>query len=100
MGISRTDISMTIVSLLATVAAWELLTWLFHIPGFILPAPSAVVVEAVTRYPLYIYNSWVTFYTPVVGFLLAAAIGVFLAVILVYSRVVRNMISPHIIALP
>ena len=99
MGISKTDIGMTIVSLLATVAAWEILTWLFHIPGFILPAPSAVVAEAVTRYPLYLYSSWVTFYETVVGFLLAAAIGVFLAVIIVYSRVVRNMIYPQIVAL-
>ena len=90
---------MTIVSVLATVAAWEILTWLFHIPGFLLPAPSAVVMEAVTRYPIYLYNSWVTFYETVLGFLLAAAIGVFLAVIIVYSRVIRNMIYPQIVAL-
>jgi NitT/TauT family transport system permease protein len=99
MGVSKTDISATILSLAATLAAWEALTRVFHIPGFILPAPSAIFIEAVIRYPLYLYQSWVTFYEMVVGFLLAAAIGVFLAVVIVYSRTVRNMIYPQIVAL-
>src|SRR3979490_1408439 len=97
MGISKTDISTTIISIAATLAAWELLTWIFHIPGFILPAPSAIFVEAVTRYPLYLYHSWITFYEMVAGFLLAAAVGVFLAVAIVYSRIVRHMIYTQIV---
>ena len=99
MGISKTDISATIISIAVTLAAWEILTRVLRIPGFILPAPSAIFVEAVRRYPLYLYHSWVTFYEMVVGFLLAAVIGVFLAVVIVYSRLVRNMIYPQIVAL-
>ena len=99
MGISKTDISATIISIAVTLAAWEILTRVLRIPGFILPAPSAIFVEAVRRYPLYLYHSWVTFYEMVVGFLLAAAIGVFLAVVIVYSRFVRNMIYPQLVAL-
>jgi NitT/TauT family transport system permease protein len=99
MGVSKTDISTTTISILGTLAIWEILTRFFQIPGFILPAPSAIFVEAVTRYPLYLYNSWVTFYEMVVGFVLAAVVGVFLAVVIVYSRVVRNMIYPQIVVL-
>jgi NitT/TauT family transport system permease protein len=99
MGVSKTDISTTIISVIATLAAWEVLTWVFRIPGFILPAPSAVFVEAATRYPLYLYHSWITFYEMVVGFLLAAVVGVLLAVIIVYSRMIRNMIYPQIVVL-
>jgi len=99
MGISRTDIGTTTISIIATLAVWELLTRIFHIPGFILPAPSAIFIEAVTRYPLYLYHSWITFYEMVVGFLLAAAVGVFLAVVIVYSRIIRNMIYPQIVVL-
>src|SRR5258708_12669475 len=51
------------------------------------------------RYPLYLYPSWITFYEMVVGFLLAAAVGVFLAVVIVYSRIIRNMIYPQIVVL-
>ena len=99
MGISKTDIGTTTISIIATLAVWELLTRIFHIPGFILPAPSAIFIEAVTRYPLYLYHSWITFYEMVVGFLLAAAVGVFLAVVIVYSRIIRNMIYPQIVVL-
>jgi NitT/TauT family transport system permease protein len=99
MGISKTDISTTILSILGTLALWEILTRLSQIPGFILPAPSAIFIEAVTRYPLYLYNSWITFYEMVAGFLLATLVGVFLAVVIVYSRIVRNMIYPQIVVL-
>src|SRR6516165_1598166 len=97
MGISKTDIGTTTISIIATLAVWELLTRIFHIPGFIIPSPSAIFVEAVTRYPLYL--SWITFYEMVVGFLLAAAVGVFLAVVIVYSRIIRNMIYSQIVVL-
>jgi NitT/TauT family transport system permease protein len=99
MGISKTDISTTTLSIAATLALWELLVRLSGMPAFILPAPSAIFLEALTRWPLYLYNSWITFYEMVVGFLLAGAIGVFLAVAIVYSRVVRNMIYPQIVVL-
>jgi NitT/TauT family transport system permease protein len=99
MGVSKTDIGTTIVSIIATLVAWEVLCRLFNVPSFILPTPSAIFIEAVTRYPLYLYHSWVTFYEMVVGFLLAALVGVFLAVVIVYSRIVRNMIYPQIVVL-
>ncbi len=99
MSISKSDISTTVLSIVGTLAIWEILTRLFQVPGFILPAPSAIFIEAVTRYPLYLYNSWVTFYEMVVGFVLAALVGVFLAVVIVYSRIVRNLIYPQIVVL-
>jgi NitT/TauT family transport system permease protein len=99
MGISKTDISATTLSILGTLAVWEILTRVSQIPGFILPTPSAIFIEAVTRWPLYLYNSWITFYEMVAGFLLATLVGVFLAVIIVYSRIVRSMIYPQIVVL-
>src|SRR5438105_15624544 len=99
MGISKTDIGTTTISIIATLAVWELLTRAFRIPGFILPAPSAIFVEAVTRYPLYLYHSWITFYEMVVGFLLAGLVGVVMVVVIVYSRIIRILIYPLIVVL-
>ena len=70
MGISKSDIGTTSISIVATLAVWETLVRIFRVPGFILPAPSAIIVEAVTRYQLYLYHSWITFYEMVVGFVL------------------------------
>jgi NitT/TauT family transport system permease protein len=99
MGLSKTDIGTTTISIVATLAVWEALIRIFRVPGFIVPAPSAIFVEAVTRYQLYLYHSWVTFYEMVVGFALAAVVGVVLAVAIVYSRLIRNMIYPQIVVL-
>ena len=99
MGVSKTDIGTTVFSIVATLAAWEILLWIFPIPSFIVPAPSVILAEAVTRRHLYLYHSWVTFYEMVIGFLLAALVGVVLAVVIVYSRVIRNMIYPQIVVL-
>jgi NitT/TauT family transport system permease protein len=99
MGLSKTDIGTTTISIVATLAVWEILVRIFQVPAFIVPAPSAIFMEAITRYPLYVYHSWVTFYEMVVGFLLAAVVGVFLAVVIVYSRIIRNLIYPQIVVL-
>jgi NitT/TauT family transport system permease protein len=99
MRISKTDIGTTVLSIIATLAAWELLTRAFHVPGFILPAPSMIFAEALSRYPLYLYNGWITLYEMIAGFLLAAAVGVLLSVVIVYSRLIRNMIYPQIVVL-
>lgn len=99
MGVNKTDISTTILSITATLVLWEVLTVVFNVPGFILPPPSAIFIEGVTRYHLYLYHSWITFYEMVAGFVLAAVVGVLLAVVIVYSRILRNMLYPQIVVL-
>ncbi|HEY7248171.1 MAG TPA: ABC transporter permease [Xanthobacteraceae bacterium] len=99
MGLTKADITATILSITATLIVWEVLTRVFQIPAFILPPPSAIFMEAVSRYSLYLYHSWITFYEMMAGFVLAAVVGVFLAVVIVYSRILRNVIYPQIVVL-
>jgi len=99
MGLNKTDISTTILSITATLVLWEVLTVVFNVPAFILPPPSAIFIEGVTRYHLYLHHSWITFFEMVAGFVLAAVVGVLLAVVIVYSRILRNMIYPQIVVL-
>jgi NitT/TauT family transport system permease protein len=98
-GLTKADITATILSITATLIVWEVLTRVFQIPAFILPPPSAIFMEAVSRYSLYLYHSWITFYEMMAGFVLAAVVGVFLAVVIVYSRILRNVIYPQIVVL-
>lgn len=99
MRISTSDAGMTALSILGTFAIWELLTRSLHVPSFILPPPSQIFVEALSRYQLYIYSTWVTLYEIIVGFLLATAVGILFSVLIVYSRIMRNMIYPQIVVL-
>lgn len=99
MQTSKTDVVTSIVSVIALVLFWEFFVRIFDIPYVILPAPSAVIREGISRYPLYFHNSWVTLYETVVGFLLAAVIGVALSVAIVYSRTLKSALFPLIITL-
>jgi len=99
MEMRRVDLMTAVGSVAMVVVLWEALVRLLGVPTFILPAPSGVVVEAAARYPLYLYHTWVTLYETLVGFLLAAVVGVVMAIGIVYSRFLQNATYPLIVAL-
>lgn len=99
MQTSKTDIVISIISAASFVLFWELAVRLWHIPVLVLPAPSEIAAEGYQRFGLYFGHSWVTLYETVLGFLLAAVIGVILSVGIVYSRVLKSAIFPLIVAL-
>jgi NitT/TauT family transport system permease protein len=99
MQTTKTDIAISIISVAAFVLFWELAVRIFQIPSLVLPAPSAIAAEGYLRHYIYFQHSWVTLYETVLGFLLAAVIGVLLSVGIVYSRVLKSAIFPLVVAL-
>ena len=93
------DLTTAVASAAGAVVLWEVLVRLFGVPTFILPAPTQVLWEAAARHRLYLYHSWVTLYETLAGFLLAAVVGVIMAVGVVYSRFLLNATYPLIVAL-
>jgi NitT/TauT family transport system permease protein len=93
------DLTTAVASAAGAVVLWEVVVRFFHVPTFVLPAPTQVLWEAVARYPLYLYHSWVTLYETLAGFLLATVVGVVMAVGIVYSRFLLNATYPLIVAL-
>ena len=85
------------VTLIAAVVAWELATRAFHVPRFIMPAPSAILGEGWEWRYRFIEHTWVTLYETLGGFALSMAVGVPLAVLIVYSPTLRLAIYPLII---
>ncbi|HLX27184.1 MAG TPA: ABC transporter permease [Casimicrobiaceae bacterium] len=66
------------------VVLWEVVGRIFHVPEFVLPAPSSILRVLVTRQVNLGYAAWVTAQEVVWGFLLSGAIGA--AVALVIAR--------------
>lgn len=95
----KSDVTTGLLSAAAVLLLWEVLVRLLAVPRFILPAPSEVVVEAVSRRGLYAHHAWVTFYETLAGFLLAIVVGVGTAIGIVYSRFFQNATYPLIVAL-
>jgi NitT/TauT family transport system permease protein len=82
------------LTFIALVTLWELLVREFNVPGWILPAPSAIAIAFAEWRGELARHSLVTLYETVVGFALATAISIPLAVAVIYAPILRNTIYP------
>jgi NitT/TauT family transport system permease protein len=77
---------------------WELCVRIAQVPAFILPPPSDIFEEIVKNANRLGPNALVTMSEVLLGFLCSVAVGVPLAVMIVYSRFMEKAIYPLIVA--
>ncbi len=85
-----------IITIVFFLLLWEMATNVFEIPVWLLPSPSDVALSFVDR-PDFWGHTWATLHETILGFILAIAIGVPIAVAVVYSPVLRSAIYPIIL---
>lgn len=90
---------MLLVSIIGAVVLWELVVDFFQVRSFIVPAPSRVLGEIFKNPMWYWSHTYYTLIATVLGFALALAIGVILAVTIVYSRAVEQTLYAALVAL-
>ena len=95
---SRT-IGLGIAILAAIGVIWEVVVRALNVASFLLPPPSAVFEEILSRPGIYWSNFLVTLGGTVAGFLIAAFAGVLIGIVLVYSRGLRAVLYPIIVVL-
>ena len=78
---------------------WEAGTRAFHIPGWILPAPTAIFAMAKESAPELLYNTYVTVRETIVGFLLALVLSLPLAVVIAFTSMARRLLYPIVLGL-
>lgn len=83
--------------LLGALVVWEAVWRIFDIPRFVVPLPSGIVVETWEWRWRLLGHSWVTLYETLAGFGLSIAVGTPLAVMLVYSPVLRGALYPLLV---
>ncbi len=86
-------------TLIGLVVLWEVLVRHFQIPGWLLPSPSAIAQAMLEWRSDLVTHTLVTLYETLVGFALAIAISIPLAVAIVYSQFLQNTIYPLLLAL-
>ena len=84
-------------TLIGALVVWEAASRAFHVPRFIMPAPSAILAEGWEWRYRFIGHSWVTLYETLGGFALSIAVGVPLAVLIVYSPLMKSALYPLIV---
>jgi NitT/TauT family transport system permease protein len=80
-----------------TLVLWELAVRALGVKTVVLPAPSVIVRVLVGRWDILLEHLWPTFYEVVLGFLVSVAGGIVVAVLITYSRIVRNGFYPIIV---
>ncbi|MGH7661308.1 MAG: ABC transporter permease [Vulcanimicrobiaceae bacterium] len=78
----------------ALLGIWELLCDTGKIPQYLLPSPSQIAEATWAWRGVLAGHLWVTCYEVVLGFLLAVAVGIPLAVLIVYSNLARRVTMP------
>lgn len=91
------DYLLPTATLVGVLAVWEAAYHVFRIPRFIVPAPSGIVAETWEWRFRLVGHTWVTLYETLGGFALSVAVGTPLAVLLVYSPVLRNALYPLLV---
>jgi len=80
------------------LVAWHYYIVLLKIPSVVLPSPWAVA-SAISSYSRALLSeSWITLMECILGFFLAMAIGIPIAVIVTYSRLLNSMFYPLLVA--
>ncbi len=85
--------------ILGFLIVWELCARIFQVPTFILPLPSAIVVEIWDNLSWYSVHAFYTLSACVLGFILALVIGIAASVAIVYSRVLESTLFTLLVSL-
>jgi NitT/TauT family transport system permease protein len=93
----RLPIPYAAITLIALLVIWQAATALFAIPGYLLPAPTAIVADMAANWRLLGNASLVTIAEVAAGFVLSVLIAVPLAALLSSSSAVENAIYPIIV---
>jgi NitT/TauT family transport system permease protein len=86
------------LAFLALLLVWEGATRLFSIPSFLLPAPSAIIKASMdTPINVWLGHIWATLRVALMGYLLAVAVSIPLAVALASSKLLSRTLYPILV---
>ncbi|WP_026875606.1 ABC transporter permease [Jiangella gansuensis] len=83
--------------LVLLVLAWWIITVAEVFPAYLVPAPGDVWSTLIEDWGMLAGHTWVTAYETVIGFILAAALGMLAAVLIVYSPTLEKALYPLIL---
>ena len=81
------------------IGGWELAVRLTKVPEFVFPTPSAIAVAMVTNMPTVYPHFFITLAELAAGYVIGAAIGLFMAAVLTQVPYIEKVITPYILLL-
>lgn len=96
-NVLRSKFLRPIVLLTSLVLLWSLSIRVFQIPAYQVPAPGDVILTLIREGPDLLSQAWPTVSATLYGFLLSAAIGIPLAMLIAGSQAVESYVYPLIV---
>jgi NitT/TauT family transport system permease protein len=96
---TQRNVLLTVLLFCASIGLWEGAVRALHVPAFILPPPSQVVVALWRGFStgIYVTHLYYTFVETVLGFIAGSALGFFLGTAVAMSRYVEFFLYPYIV---
>jgi len=86
-----------LIGIILFLIIWEIAVIWFDIASYLLPRPTEIAATIVERFGLLLDHSWITAYEMLLGYFLAIAVAVPLAIMITASRTFDNFITPIIL---
>jgi NitT/TauT family transport system permease protein len=83
-----------VLLLIAVLLIWEILCRALQVSEFIFPAPTAIIGSLIEFAEVIAVHAWRTFWTTMVGFAIAIAVGVLLGFLIGSSRIAYAAVYP------
>jgi len=93
------DIAIPVSFLVMACLLWEAIVRVFHVPVYILPPPSVILLEAKLQSLTLLKHTGVTMFEAIIGFMIASSGAFILATFFAHWRVLEKGLYPYAIAL-
>jgi NitT/TauT family transport system permease protein len=91
------SVVLPVATAIVAILAWQAVVTLLAVPPAILPPPSQVLEILVKFYPLILSHTVPTTLETVLAFAISVPLGIFLAAIMTYSKMVYQALFPNLI---
>jgi len=85
------------VAMVVLLLLWEAVVDAFSIPLFVIPAPSDILHASIHSGGRIPFHTFITLYETIAGFAVATVIGIGLGIVIVSSRLLRDMFFPLLV---
>jgi len=97
-NLRRAELPYAWIALAIIAAIWQLACTLSESSSFLVPAPSAIAVDLWHNWRYFIPHIWRTTLEIIIGFACSIALGLPMAILLTFSRVLDRALYPLIVA--
>lgn len=93
------DFAAPVITFVVLLAIWEAAVYVFDVPVYYVPAPTAIMTAMYRGLDEYMLNLWVTVYSTLVAFGIAFVLGIALGALVSEIRMLERTVLPVMIVL-